>query len=86
MEIFIAADRFCIERLKRICEKTILNSIDLNNVASIFQAADLHGACALRESSLRFLLSNFDAVSKTTSFTAMARSNIELVLEILAKR
>jgi len=86
MEIFIAADRFCIERLKRICEKTILNSIDLNNVASIFQAADLHGACALREAALRFLLSNFDAVSKTTSFIAMARSNVELVLEILAKR
>ena len=86
MELFIAADHFCIERLKKICEQMILTSINLTNAPSVLQAADMHGALALREASLRYILANFDSVSKTGGFESMARANIELVLEILFKR
>lgn len=86
MELFEAADLFCIERLKKICEQRIMASINLENAANIFQASDLHGAGSLREASLRYIVSNFDQVCKTTSFKDMARANVELVIEILNKR
>ena len=86
MELFQAADQFGVERLKIICEHKMLASITVANAASIFHAADLHTAKSLREKCLSFILSNFEAVSKTQCFEEMARSNVELVLQILKKR
>lgn len=79
----MAADLYCIERLKKICEKMILGSIDVENAATVFQASDMHGARTLREASLNFIIDNFDFVSKSESLKAMARANVELLLEIL---
>jgi len=86
MELFQAADQFGVERLKIICEHKMLASITVDNAASIFHAADLHTAKGLREKALNFILNNFEAVSKTKCFEEMARSNVELVLQILQKR
>jgi hypothetical protein len=44
MELFQAADQFGVERLKRMCESKMLGSINVENAASIFHAADLHNA------------------------------------------
>jgi len=86
MDLCVAADKFGVERLKKLCEKKILISISIDNAASILMAANLHQASSLRTSCLDFILRNFDAVSKTTSFEEMGRSNVELVFEILKRR
>ncbi len=78
MELFQAADLFCIPRLKTMCEKRMLQSITVENAAYIFHAADSHSAAAL--------LSHFEDVSKTESFEEMGRGNMELVFEILRNR
>lgn len=44
MELFQAADQFGVERLKRMCESTMLSSIEVENAASIFHAADERNA------------------------------------------
>lgn len=44
MELFQAADQFGVERLKRMCESTMLESIEVENAASIFHAADERNA------------------------------------------
>lgn len=44
MELFQAADQFGVERLKRMCESTMLASIEVENAASIFHAADERNA------------------------------------------
>ena len=64
MELFEAADLFGIERLKRLCEQSIMSNITMENAAAIFQAADMHHAQILRDNSVRFILQNFDEVSK----------------------
>lgn len=46
-----AADRFGIERLKRMCEHSMLASISIENAASILLAADLHNVRAHHPSS-----------------------------------
>ena len=43
MDLFVAADQFGVERLKRLCEKKILTSINVDSVATILQAADQRG-------------------------------------------
>jgi hypothetical protein len=64
----------------------MLASINIENAASIFHAADLHHARSLREKCLNFILANFDAVTKTDTFKDMGRTNVELLFEILEKR
>ena len=86
MELFEAADLFCIPRLKQMCERRILQSISTTNAASIFHAADVHSAMALREKAKKYILSHFETVSKTPSFEDMGRCNIDLVFELLQSR
>ena len=73
MDLFQAADQFGVDRLKKICESKMLSSINVENAASIFHAADLHNALGLREKCLTFILHNFDAVTKTICFEEMGR-------------
>lgn len=86
MELFVAADQFGVDRLKKLCEKKMLASICIENAATILQIANLHHATGLRQSCFDFILWNFDVVSKTPSFEEMGRSNVELVFEILKRR
>ncbi|EGZ30586.1 hypothetical protein PHYSODRAFT_323948 [Phytophthora sojae] len=86
MELFVTADRYGVERLKRICESKMLGSLCIENAASIFHAADLHNATVLRDQCVTFMLHNFDAVTKTDAFEEMGRTNVELVFELLKRR
>ena len=86
MEMFQAADRFGMDRLKRLCEKLMLHSLNVHNAAHILYAADLFGAGALREKCLGFILVHFNDVSKTSAFEEVGRLNMDLVFEILKRR
>merc|ERR1712217_469532 len=86
MDLFVAADQFGVERLKRLCEKKILLSINVDSVATILQAANMHIAHGLRQSCMDFILRHFDTVSKTPAFEEMGRNNVELVFEVLKRR
>ena len=48
MDLFAAADIYDIPRLQAMCEKKMLESIEVGNAASIFLAADIHSAQSLR--------------------------------------
>ncbi|KAF4140933.1 BTB And C-terminal Kelch domain-containing protein [Phytophthora infestans] len=85
-ELFVAADRYGIESLKRLCAQRLLKSVSVDNVASILQAADQHNSPSLRDECFAYTLKHFDTVSKTPSFLEMARNNIELALQILQQR
>lgn len=86
MDIFVAADLFCIPRLKTMCEKHMLQSITVDNAAAIFHAADMHSATALRQKAKKYIVSHFEEVSKSSTFEEMGRNNIELVFELLQSR
>jgi len=40
----------------------------------------------LREQTMEFIISNFDGVSKSSGFEQLARTDVELVIEILKMR
>ena len=81
--VFEAADRFGIDRLKRICEQRILAAISIDNACGILLTADRHSASSLRKRALDFVLRHYDAVVQTQAFEALARTNVELVLELV---
>ncbi|KAJ1394758.1 hypothetical protein B484DRAFT_407782, partial [Ochromonadaceae sp. CCMP2298] len=86
MELFRVADRFGIDRLKRLCELEMLAAITTESVAPILYTADAYHAANLRERCIHFALVNFDEVSRTSGFEEMGRTNVELVFEILRRR
>ncbi|KAF0687591.1 Aste57867_20710 [Aphanomyces stellatus] len=86
MELFVTADRYGVDRLKKICESKMLSSLCIENAASILHAADLHSATILRDRCIAFMLNNFDAVTKTNAFEEMGRINVDLVFELLKRR
>jgi N-acetylneuraminic acid mutarotase len=86
LAVFTAADRFGIDRLKRICEQAVLSSICIDNACSIFHAADMVNASLLRKRALEYLVRHYDAIVKTSGFEELARRNIELTLEIIRLR
>ena len=86
MELFIAADKFCIPRLKTICEQKMLESITVDTTPKLFYLSDFHSATSLKAMTLKFILAHFESVSKTLTFEEMARGKVELVFEILRNR
>jgi len=86
MDLFQAADRFGLERLKRLCEMEMLSAISIESAANILFTADQHNAENLRERCIAFILHHFDEISRTRGFEEMGRTNVELVFEILRRR
>jgi hypothetical protein len=60
--------------------------LDTENAAAILFKSDQHSADRLREASMEFIVNNFDRVSKSTAFEQLARTDVDLVLEILKRR
>lgn len=86
MDLYVAADLFGMPRLQAMCEENILESMYAENASLIFHAADLYCAKSMRAKAMRYILDNFDAVSKTSTFEQLSQSNAELVFEILRLR
>ena len=83
MELFVAADKFCIPRLKTICEQKMLESITVDTTPNLFYFLIF---ASLKAMTLKFILAHFESVSKTLTFEEKARGKVELVFEILRNR
>eukprot|EP01124_Arcella_intermedia_P033189 TRINITY_DN7886_c0_g1_i1.p1 TRINITY_DN7886_c0_g1~~TRINITY_DN7886_c0_g1_i1.p1 ORF type:complete len:498 (+),score=140.45 TRINITY_DN7886_c0_g1_i1:194-1687(+) len=59
LTLLSAANRYMLDRLKRICEKFIIENIRLSNVSYIFQAADLYEAEYLRAAAIFFIANHY---------------------------
>jgi hypothetical protein len=86
MDLFQAADRFGMERLKKQCEDVMNDAISIETAAHILLAADMHRADVLRERCMRFIQLHFETVSCTAGFEEMSRASLDLNLEIIRRR
>ena len=75
-----------LNKLKYNWEQTLISSIEVDNAAYIFSQADRHYTDSLRDVCLRYILKNFDKVSKTSSFESLVKHSPELVIEVLRER
>lgn len=86
VELFECADRFGVERLKAVCQNTMIECLDSSNAGSLFSSADKHNAAHLRALAFNYIVANFDEVSTTPDFEEMGKNRVDLVFEILKRR
>jgi len=82
LDMIPIADRFSVLDLKRLCERTLICTMSVENVARIFALADRYACSRLRSRSLLFMTEprHFHLVMKTDSFAELDKV---LILEIL---
>jgi len=82
MDMIPIADRFSVLDLKRLCERTLICLMSVENVARIFALADRYACDRLRSRAMLFMTDshNFHVVMKTESFRDLDK---DLILEIL---
>jgi hypothetical protein len=84
IELFCVADMYCLAPLKALCESRVSRAIAVSTAADLFGKASEWPACStVRAACLRFIVSHFDAVSKTAGFESLSR---DLIIEIIKSR
>lgn len=72
--LLVAADRYCMQRLKLICEARLHNHIDAGSVAIILVLAEKHNCSSLKEACFKFLGSAPLGVMEAQEFEYLAKS------------
>merc|ERR1711871_512071 len=83
IELYVAADLYTLDRLKKLCEVVLQRGISVDNAALLLHTADGLTAVQLREICLGFIVRHFDACTKTAGFQSLSR---DLILEVLSSR
>ena len=80
INVLVAANKYGLDRLKRLCEKYLVALIDLENVIEMLYLSDMHQAVELKRMCLNFTIQYFDIVTKRPEFKKLSKS---ILLELL---
>lgn len=81
--LLAAADRFCLDRLRLVCESRLCKDVGIENVSSTLALAEQHHAMQLKTVCLKFAASNLAAVLLSDGFKHLRESCPSLQSEIL---
>lgn len=81
--LLAAADRFCLDRLRSVCESRLCKEVSVENVATTLALAEQHHAVQLKTVCLKFAASNLAAVLLSDGFEHLRESCPSLQSEIL---
>lgn len=79
LELFQAADKYDLPRLKLLCEAFLIENINVDNACQLFEAAERYNAKLLRAVTLRFILSNYADIIVTPGYLSIGQ---KLMLDI----
>jgi speckle-type POZ protein len=85
--LLVAADRYELVELKRICEEALCKHISMTSVANTLALAERHGCPALEEACMHFISSpgNLVPVFATDGFEQLKKSRPPPLFELMAK-
>ena len=81
-----AADRYGLERLKRICVEKVYTDISVDTVATTLALAEQHGCSELKSRCMKFILAapaNLQAVAATEGYKHLEASCPSVLTELL---
>ena len=78
--MLVAANKYGLDRLKRLCEKYLVALIGLENVIELLYLSDMHQAMELKRMCINFTMQFFDIVTKREEFRKLSKS---ILLELL---
>ncbi|XP_058792924.1 speckle-type POZ protein-like isoform X2 [Phymastichus coffea] len=81
-ELYIAADKYNIEGLKDACERSLCNSIQVDNAIDMFRFADSHNVFDLKIQVKQFITVHAPLIVTTNGFQNMDPSQIHLMKEL----
>ncbi|XP_001603620.1 speckle-type POZ protein-like B [Nasonia vitripennis] len=81
--LFEAADKYAIDGLKKTCENSLIQGLNLMNVGNILEIADRHGAEALKTAALNFIAVHVEELANSEMFRTSMRSTCHLLGEML---
>ncbi|KAK8767778.1 hypothetical protein V5799_005437 [Amblyomma americanum] len=81
--LFVAADKYQLERLKAACEVALLSGLTVGSAADTLLLADSHSARELRRGALEFVCAHIGHVMETTGWKAIRERRTDLVEEAL---
>lgn len=83
VKVLIAADKYSIANLVKICENRMLNSLTAENIIDAFIAADLVQAENLRKTCVQFIFQNKRQVITTEAYKNLVESRPDLGIKLL---
>jgi speckle-type POZ protein len=86
--LLVAADRYMLEKLKRICEEAMCKHIGMSSVADTLALAERHGCPVLKEACMQFISSpgNLVAVVATDGFEQLKTGCPPALVDLMAKQ
>ncbi|KAF3333782.1 BTB/POZ and MATH domain-containing protein 1-like protein [Carex littledalei] len=86
-DLFVAADRYALEKLKKICEEILCNNLSVETVSTTLLLADRHNCPRLKETCLRFASKpeNFMQLALTEEYLHMIQASPSLLVELREK-
>jgi speckle-type POZ protein len=86
--LFVAADRYGVERLKLMCQSKLSQSLDVDTVGFVLDLAERCNCCKLKAHCLRYIERNcnrWPAIEETQGFAQLKVNHPLLAQDILAK-
>lgn len=83
IDVLVAANKYGLDRLKRLCEKYLVALIDLENVIELLYLSDMHQAVELKRMCINFTMQYFDIVTKREEFKKLSKT---ILLELLQNK
>lgn len=85
-ELLVAADRYGLLELKRLCIKHLCNTLDINNAAKFLMFADLYGAKNLKIQAENFIVMHAGDIISTPGFKELEGAQPQVILELFRKQ
>ncbi|XBH67285.1 hypothetical protein VPH35_095688 [Triticum aestivum] len=85
--LLVAADKYAMERMKRICEGMLCKSLDVETVATILALADQYHCSNLKDACIEFMLSSnrMDDVIASQGYAHLKRSCPVLIVDVFER-
>ncbi|XP_041493785.1 speckle-type POZ protein-like [Microtus oregoni] len=80
--VLAAADKYCLERLKVMCESALCRDLSVENAAHTLLLADLHSSVQLKSQAMDFITAHASEVFQTSSWKTVVHSYPHLVVEV----
>ncbi|XP_073355872.1 BTB/POZ and MATH domain-containing protein 1-like [Aegilops tauschii subsp. strangulata] len=85
--LLVAADKYGMERMKRICEGMLCKSLDVETVAAILALADQHHCSNLKDACIEFMLSSnrMNDVMASQGYAHLKRYSSDVIVDVFER-
>ncbi|XP_008556025.2 speckle-type POZ protein B isoform X1 [Microplitis demolitor] len=85
VDLLDAAEKYQLPSLKELCERLLIQSLNIDNAIKFMAVGDRYHTELLLEYAAEFIAINISAVSKTIEYEELKKSNLQVFLMIIKK-